>query len=602
MEGSFFLGSTVGSGGVMPDQDTAASFQQGGTGQPVNVGITQASLASPQQPTAPAPAPQQSRLQQVLSAVVTGLSAIPSTGRPGFVSGLGSGARAQQQAQAVAQEITFRDLDSQLRLAQLHAQDIKMQNDTQAQQDAHMAAELHMRQMANDLGLGYDTIANHGPTVMDHLAAQTAATGSASVPAGSHISADAKSIYLPSNPDSQRTRDAQMQMYSQLAPALGLPGLPQGAQLVPDNLMNMLTNKINGFGIDGKPINHDDLTTFISAMQTKRDQLAKSGGTTNQLQTLDNVLGIYKANLKALDDHKAYVMRLETSAKAQGEADVANNPANQAAAARGAKLKAGAEAAGRFPYEIALAKEKGEQKNDSTELNAVAFDPNFQNADGTRGADVVMSKSDAQAKGLQHYKADASTINTVVGGMNDVQNKLNQLADVATDPKRMGQVQPQVAADMLRHGHGIELGAFGTKVDTSTIDADLAAYDSKMSNQATRDFVTAMVGANEAITQLPRLQTFGKSNRMTEQQMQAAQKLLPQPGESPDFASQKMRSLQGMIDPLRKQVPHMPGAEQIPSWTEQRRQQQTQAPSGGSNLSRSVMGNTDFVNRLQPTQ
>jgi hypothetical protein len=86
---------------------------------------------------------------------------------------------------------------------------------------------------------------------------------------------------------------------------------------------------------------------------------------------------------------------------------------------------------------------------------------------------------------------------------------------------------------------------------------------------------------------------------MTQQQMEAAQKLLPQPGESPDFASQKMLSLQGMIDPLRKQVPHMPGAEQIPSWMEQRRQ--TQAQSGGSNLSRSVMGNTDFINRLQPS-
>jgi hypothetical protein len=312
------------------------------------------------------------------------------------------------------------------------------------------------------------------------------------------------------------------------------------------------------------------------------------------------VIGVYKANLKALDDHAAQVMQQQTSARAQGEADVANNHTNQAAAARGAKLKARAEAAGKFPSELELAKQKNEQKADSTNLDSVAFDPNYQNADGTRGANVVMSKEQAKQQGLQHYKAEPSTINTVVGGMNDVQNKLNQLADVVTDPKRMGQVQPQVAADMLRHGHGIELGAFGTKVDTSTIDADLAAADSKLSNRATRDFVTAMVGANEAITQLPRLQTFGKSNRMTQQQMEAAQKLLSQPGESPDFASQKMRSLQGMIDPLRKQVPHMPGAEQIPSWMEQRRQNQPQ--SRGSNLGQAVMGSpTDFINRLQPS-
>jgi hypothetical protein len=55
-----------------------------------------------------------------------------------------------------------------------------------------------------------------------------------------------------------------------------------------------------------------------------------------------------------------------------------------------------------------------------------------------------------------------------------------------------------------------------------------------------------------------------------------------------------------MIDPLRKQVPHMPGAEQIPSWMEQRRQNQPQ--SRGSNLGQAVMGSpTDFINRLQPS-
>jgi hypothetical protein len=57
----------------------------------------------------------------------------------------------------------------------------------------------------------------------------------------------------------------------------------------------------------------------------------------------------------------------------------------------------------------------------------------------------------------------------------------------------------------------------------------------KDANQATRDYVTAFVGAHEAITQLPRLQTFGKSNRMTQQQMEAAQNLLPQPAKIPFF-------------------------------------------------------------------
>jgi hypothetical protein len=55
---------------------------------------------------------------------------------------------------------------------------------------------------------------------------------------------------------------------------------------------------------------------------------------------------------------------------------------------------------------------------------------------------------------------------------------------------------------------------------------------------------------------------------MTQQQMEAAQNLLPAPGDDAPRARQKMQALQTTIDPLRKQVPHMPGAESIPSWLE----------------------------------
>jgi len=53
-----------------------------------------------------------------------------------------------------------------------------------------------------------------------------------------------------------------------------------------------------------------------------------------------------------------------------------------------------------------------------------------------------------------------------------------------------------------------------------------------------------MVGAHEAVTQLPRLQTFGQSNRMTEKQMEAAQNLLPHPGDG-TMAGQKMVFIAG---------------------------------------------------------
>jgi hypothetical protein len=359
----------------------------------------------------------------------------------------------------------------------------------------------------------------------------------------------------------------------------------------------MLTNKLHGFDLAGNPYKHDDLPGIIGAEKTQRDQLSKNGAAPEQLKALDNLISIHQANLKALDEHKAGVLKQNEQAKL----DVTNNPANQAAAARGAGMKANAE----LPAKLALQNNAAKNKSDSTELNAVAFDPTYKNADGTVGANVVMSKADAAAKGLTHYKADPSTINTVVAGMNDVQNKLNQLADVANNRQAMAQVNPGLAAAMLAHGKGItlEFGGHGSGasggigVDTSRVNEDLYSHDVMKANQATRDFVAAFIGAHEAITQLPRLQTFGKSNRMTEKQMEAAVNLLPQPGDR-EFAAQKMTSLQGMIDPLRKQIPHMPGAESTPSWMEQRQQRQ----AGGSNLGRMVMENpNDLINRLVPS-
>ena len=210
--------------------------------------------------------------------------------------------------------------------------------------------------------------------------------------------------------------------------------------------------------------------------------------------------------------------------------------------------------------------------------NVVAFDPEYQNADGSKGANVVLDKATAQQRGLFSYKADPSTINSLAGGMNDVQNKLNSLADVVNDTKRMSQVDPKLAAAMLNPTTGVNLSfsghgggaSGGIGLATDRINAWLNNANVKDANQATKDYVAAFLGAHEAITQLPRLQTFGKSSRMTETQLHAALNLLPQPGDTASFAQQKIENLQTMIDPLRKQIPHMPGAELIPSWLEQK--------------------------------
>jgi hypothetical protein len=90
-------------------------------------------------------------------------------------------------------------------------------------------------------------------------------------------------------------------------------------------------------------------------------------------------------------------------------------------------------------------------------------------------------------------RSTPSQLNSLVAGFNDVQNKLNMLADVANDPERMGAVQPGVAAAMLAHGKGIEIGALGTKADMSRINEALYSDDVKSANQAPKDYVTAMV-------------------------------------------------------------------------------------------------------------
>jgi hypothetical protein len=609
----------------MSDQDisNAPQVQTDPGPQPSVLGQT----VAPQTPTLnesgdqnnsfPAPPSGGSRLLAILGAVArvgeTALSGIPDRGRPSFVTGLGEGARAQVGAQQYQQQIKFRSFDDQVRMAELHNQDQKMQNDNQAQIDAHTKAEIDNRALANEYGINYDSIANHGPTVMDHLTAQSA-NGGASVPPGTHISADGDNIYMPSDPDSQKTKDGQKQMYSALAPALGLPSLPPGASFVPPKLINMLTNKVHGFTLDGKPPNHDDLPGLIGATQAQRDSMAKNGASDAQLKTLDNMIGIYQANLDSLDKHAAGVAQQTAQAKKAGEfaaentpeavkvaaskaaatkqaeLDVTNSPANQDAAAQGAAKKAAAE----------------EQAKGSENL-VVAYDPSYGNSDGTKGGNVVITKGDAQAKGLQHYKADGNTISSTIGSFNDVQGKVDKLAAVVTDPNRMSQVQPGNAAAILAHDHGLDLGAGAAGVhagiDTSRINEKVYAAAVNSANQATLDYVTAMVNAHEAITQLPRLQTFGKSSRMTGAQMDAAVNLLPHPGDG-RMAQQKMIALQGQLDSLRKAMPHMPGNELNPTWLEQKPQlkqptQQQAAPpmSLGSKLGHLVVGDLSVLGK-----
>jgi hypothetical protein len=510
-----------------------------------------------------------SRLMAILSAVAkvgsTAMSGIPDRGRPSFAGGLGEGARAEQAAAANDQNIKFRSFDDQVRAANLHNQDLQKQAADDLQTKAQQAAEDFQNEELGKQGGSMQTHPNDGVAVMQTLQGQTAGNGSASVEPGTHISADGKNINVPA--PTPATLAAQIKNNNELAGIL--PGVTRitpfdpstakspadvvAARAAVGTQLDVTQHLLQGYDVDGSPLSHAKLNDLIPAYQAQIDSLSKNGGASEyQIGTLKNTLAILQANEQHHSDT---------------EDEVADKVAQQKAAQAGAV--AGAQSQAKLPSQIALQDNAAanKPKPDNTELNSVAFDPTYQNPDGSTGANVVMSKADAAAKGLPHYKADPAKLNATVAGFNDVQNKINMLADVANDPNRMGKVQPDVAAALMESGDGVQLGAFGTKIDMTKINANIYANNMEKANQATKDYVTAMLGAHEAITQLPRLQTFGQSSRMTQQQMEAAQKLLPQPGDA-SVARQKMTALQQMLDPLRKQVPRMPGAEQMPSWLE----------------------------------
>jgi hypothetical protein len=324
---------------ITPDQSSLASAVTAQAPQPVTTQPTPSAssggIASGPN-DADSQAPPQSRLGAILGAVArtvsTGLSGIPAGGRPSFVGGLGQGARAEQAAQAAQQEIKFKDFDTQVRLANLHNQDQELQLRTQEQQDAHQKSQDAQADYDDDHGITYDPHPNQGAAVMDTLKGQTQANGAAEVPAGTHLSADGKTVNVPD--PSKETQAGLLQKYKDLQGPLSLPALPQNAQFVPGRNLDVMTHKMGGYKADGSPWNHDDLPGQISSLQSQRDAVAKSGANPYQLQTLDNTLNIYKSNLKALDDHAAGVAGKNEQAKEQGKIVAQNSPEGQALLAR----------------------------------------------------------------------------------------------------------------------------------------------------------------------------------------------------------------------------------------------------------------------------
>src|SRR5438876_997920 len=115
--------------------------------QPADISLPQGAMpdvgqAPTQSPSLSASSPQEqdaasggggsgSRLLQILGSVAkvgsTAMAGISDKGRSTFFTGLGEGARSAQAANAQDQELKFRSFSDQVRLAQLHNEDVRMQ-------------------------------------------------------------------------------------------------------------------------------------------------------------------------------------------------------------------------------------------------------------------------------------------------------------------------------------------------------------------------------------------------------------------------------------------------------------------------------------------
>jgi hypothetical protein len=202
----------------------------------------------------------------------------------------------------------------------------------------------------------------------------------------------------------------------------------------------------------------------------------------------------------------------------------------------------------------------------------IAYDPG-------NDKNVVMAKGDLPrdaegklAQGWQHYPLkDPQQLAATVSRFNDVQTKVNQLAQFVQNGG-MEHIQAGLVGDAIAElDKDLKVGAFGAQLPTARINALLDQENYKAMSEPSRQFVRAYGFAKEAMTQLPAIQTFGKSNRINDTQLKASLQLLPDArmAGNTQAAKDQMVALQQILDPLRKGIPEMPGAKLLPSFMEQ---------------------------------
>lgn len=467
-------------------------------------------------------------LGAVLSTIGAGVAgAANQKGRPSFAGGMAGGAENELKQIAQNRQFKFQSAEDAARAATLTMQDKELQLRTQEQQDAHAKALRDQYDWEDDHGIEHTTIPNSGQAANDHLVAQTQANGGASVPAGTHLSADGKSILIPV--DSPETKQGMLDDYKQVGPALGLPPLPPNSAYVPSKLQTMATYVRNGYDINGQHIPADQLPQRIASLDVQIKNLQDNGGSPHAITTLQNLQGIYKANLKAYNDEQVTAAQN----KKQGEIQAENSPEGKALADQ------------REQEQEALQTHK-EQEDDARKYG-YAFNPKTNEA-------FYVSKADADKQGLVNF--EPQTPQTLSADRHD-QRVLNDVA-------LKSNIVRQAAAKLP---DGSQAGVLLAKVlaDNPNTTANSIVKEKAYSQLSTpeKQYVISVLSLRESAMGLNKVLT--GTARSNETQLQALLNTLP--GLEPDASSvnAKLDQFNANMTQLRAGIPaSLPGMPQVP--------------------------------------
>lgn len=449
-------------------------------------------------------------------------------------------------------------------------------------------ADAQAKRMTDSTGMTYTFVPNDdsGKAALDHMGVQMAQNGGVSVPAGT-ISGP-KGWYIP-NQGSAEQAQALTADFNARAPFYGFNPVPKGSA-VNGLAYDQLRQASNGLDNQGHPMDPTDLNTRVDNMTSQLAQYKKGANTDPQLiQSVQSDID----HLKDLSQHydqrnadafkKLQAQQLDTlnkseAIKAKYKEETQDNAAGDKAQGAG---KPG--------------------------QSVVGFDPQSNER-------IVVNANDPRAANLQQAgKASTTQLDnwgTAQNQFANVQLAVSRYDQAARNFAQSGKPEDIVGINSALNQSGlgdIKIGEWGVKVPgfSSFAEATSRVANStafKNLSPAGQDLVDKYFRMMSSIPEYQKAATgIGRTNK---EMLDLELKNIPDPTMPPGIISNRLGSFQEALSSNASRVPRIQGVPHYQD-VQQHYQPQTQAPapSGGSNLGRSVMGNpTNLVNRLQPNQ